>query len=204
MANVKIVLFIVSIYLLAVGLALAGYFLDQEENDARIEQLAPFGYGWACLSVIVIFIGIKAVGKNAGTARKKSGVDRPDQHAYEVVEHSEGDSNVGASASGKALGGAAVRMSSDGPLGEFNRAQRAAFNWQENLPVTLAELMLIAAGVGRMALVFAVIISLGRVAFALGYTSAVSGRIPGFALSMLGETSAHILVFILGIRALLE
>mmetsp|Transcript_51834 Transcript_51834/g.93057 ORF Transcript_51834/g.93057 Transcript_51834/m.93057 type:complete len:213 (+) Transcript_51834:49-687(+) len=187
-----------------VGLAAAGYLVDRDRHDRALIMLQPFGYGWACLSFVIIVIGQKVVGRNATLARRSSGIDRPDQHAYEVVgakENIEPDLPQGVSPELVEQQGAAVRMASDGALGEFNRAQRAVFNWHESLPVTLMELLLVAFSCGPVSVVMALVIVVGRSTFARGYTKGLAGRLPGFIVAVSGEWACHLLLVILAIRS---
>merc|ERR1719401_1922404 len=94
-------------------------------------------------------------------------------------------------------------MCADGDLGEFNRAQRAVFNWHETLPLMLVELLLIAAACGPVAVILAGFIACGRVVFAFGYTRGVDGRILGYVLASGAQESLNVLMLILAVRGLM-
>ena len=74
-------------------------------------------------------------------------------------------------------------MTAAGPLGRFNRAQRALFNWHEVAMLQLVEFMLLAMILPEPTLALAIVLVVGRVWMASGYTEGVQGRVSGFVLA---------------------
>ena len=80
-----------------------------------------------------------------------------------------------------------VLMTNVGAAGRFNRAQRAAFNTDENLPLFLANTLIAGAIFGKAVLLLAMLSATGRVIFALAYTEAADKRGNGLTMSFIGE-----------------
>jgi hypothetical protein len=78
-----------------------------------------------------------------------------------------------------------VRFVSDGPIGKFNRAQRAFFNYLEVLPGLLGSVF--CAGAVFPLPTFALVVGtfIGRLWYTFGYTAAPESRGPGFMISTL-------------------
>merc|ERR1719343_11508 len=105
---------------------------------------------------------------NANGARAGTGIDRPDQHAY-AIGGKEGEANE-------------VRMVNTGAQGRFNRAQRACFNFDENVAFSLTGSLLTAAVFGRFAAVPSLLNFIGWYIYANGYKGEALGRIGGMML----------------------
>ena len=130
------------------------------------------------------------VGKNASKARNAAGVRRMDQYVYEV-EGSE-------SGSGAELPKVSLRYS--GPDGEFNRAQRAANNWQETRDLELCSLLLLSIAINYFVLLPAGLMFVGRIVFAKGYKTGVSKRLPGFGITQMGNYLSYFLLLMFTIK----
>merc|ERR1711971_1483611 len=102
-------------------------------------------------------------------ARSPAGIDRPDQHAYEDQS------------------GKAVAMTTTGSKGRFNRAQRAAYNMDESLPLFSTGILAVTVVFGPVAPLPAVISMYGRITFGNLYRQSAQGRMAGFMPSMIAE-----------------
>ncbi|GMH62704.1 hypothetical protein TrVE_jg13944 [Triparma verrucosa] len=144
----------------------------------------------SCYTVLILLAGSKVVGKNASKARNAAGVRRMDQYVYEV-EGSE-------SGSGAELPKVSLRYS--GPDGEFNRAQRAANNWQETRDLELCSLLLLSIAINYFVLLPAGLMFVGRIVFAKGYKTGVSKRLPGFGITQMGNYLSYFLLLMFTIK----
>ncbi|CAE7176610.1 unnamed protein product [Symbiodinium necroappetens] len=87
--------------------------------QGRVESIAIMSAGPLYLSVFFMRITLGLMQASLGNARRDSGINVPDQHAYKVV--------------GGTADGALVLMDDTEPFGRFNRAQRAVQNHMEQV-----------------------------------------------------------------------
>lgn len=114
-----------------------------------------------------------------------------DQYVYEIETNAD---------SSEARPKAVLRYS--GLDGEFNRAQRAVNNWQENRDIELCTLMLLSIAVGYYVLIPTIFMFVGRIVFARDYKVAVSKRVPGFVVAQTGNYTTIILLLTFAIKGL--
>jgi len=93
-------------------------------------------------------------------------------------------------------------MENVGPVGRFNRAQRAAFHFDEGLELLLGSIFLVGAVLPRLAFGLVVLYCLGRVLYTGGYTESLNGRMNAFALVAIPAVILSALVGIFGIQTL--
>ncbi|GMH91560.1 hypothetical protein TL16_g12092 [Triparma laevis f. inornata] len=165
---------------------------DFEKLHVNLDALGlwkPLMASYWCVFIIVA--ASKVVGKNASKARKAAVVQRMDQYVYEIETSAD---------SSEARPKAVLRYS--GLDGEFNRAQRAVNNWQENRDIELCTLMLLSIAVGYYVLIPTIFMFVGRIVFARDYKVAVSKRVPGFVVAQTGNYTAIILLLTFAIKGL--
>ena len=94
----------------------------------RVNTIASMSFGPLYLAVIFMKAGLIFMQASLGNARRDSGVNVPDQHAYKVV--------------GGNADGSLVLMDDTEPFGRFNRAQRAVQNHMEQVFPMVLEFLL--------------------------------------------------------------
>ena len=215
MSKQKMIMIGAAVYSSSIGLACLMYFADGDANDARLDGLGRmWNFGWLSLSVLTLFVMTKIDGRLASMNRKETDTRNPDQ--YGEVKNCIGfvafftewglscstNPNTSISSAFRTASGEVVKMSSEGAEGRFNRAQRGVNNWMEGpICLTLAELSIIAIGIGSSAFALALLIGISRVGFTYGYSLETPKRIPGFLASGLFETTAHIILIIFVFKA---
>jgi len=167
------------------------YFLGYKAAfDAKLDFIQRYDLGWVFLSVWIISMARTRLIINANAQRAGARVDRPDQHAYKVM-----DSKASENAP-------LVLMANTGPLGRFNRAQRGVFNTDEAMPLYVANTILAGSVFGPLVVLLNLLAAFGRVTFGLGYTEGNTGRMTGLLPSFLGEGWVSGLVLLIAIKAL--
>merc|ERR1711959_119683 len=142
--------------------------------DTKLAFIQRYDLGWVFLSVWVISMARARLIVNANAQRAGARVDRPDQHAYKIM-----DSKAKEDAP-------LVLMANTGPLGRFNRAQRGVFNTDESMPLYVANTILAGAVFGPVVVMLNCLVAFGRVNFALGYTKSNAERMGGIMPAFIG------------------
>merc|ERR1719215_94856 len=93
-------------------------------------------------------------------------------------------------------------LASAGPQGRFNRAKRGVFNFDEVMPVVLANIAFAGFVFGPIIACLALLIGYGRVQFGLKYKEEPKGRIGGFMMTMVGEKWIEGLVLLCAIKSI--
>mmetsp|Transcript_737 Transcript_737/g.2243 ORF Transcript_737/g.2243 Transcript_737/m.2243 type:complete len:224 (-) Transcript_737:191-862(-) len=135
-----------------------------------INVLADFELGPVYLVIWVLKYFILLINANLGTARRRTKVNVPDQHVYQVY--------------GGPAAGSFVMMADDGDMGKFNRAQRALQNLMEQLPMLLVELLLVGFVFPWEVMAIAILWGMARLKGATGYTEDRKARMKGNMASM--------------------
>jgi hypothetical protein len=163
----------------------------------RLELLRDYDLGWLYAAWYVLMLTRSYATINANGAREAARVDRPDQHTYKIMANPQ--SKTGAVDLSNAP---YVLMENVGPVGRFNRAQRAAFHFDEGLELLLGSIFL--AGIIFPQLVFGLmaIYCVGRKRFTDGYTESCKGRMGPFALVVLPSMIIAALVGIIAVQAI--
>ena len=178
--------------LTSLGLLLVVFVVLPSDPRAadKISSLISLGFGWTYLGAWVLKFCQMIIGINLGTARAKSKVGVPDQHVYQVK-----------GAEGSKLG--YVLMETEGAHGDFNRAQRALQNLNENLPQFIAMYLLASYVCPKAVFVCACVFGFGRVMGAIGYTGSAAGRLGGTMIGVLGTSVIDCVVLRVGIAAII-
>merc|ERR1712164_215558 len=124
--------------------------------DTKLQFIQQYDLGWVFLSVWVISMARARLIVNANAQRAGARVDRPDQHAYKIM-----DSKAKEDAP-------LVLMANTGPLGRFNRAQRGVFNTDESMPLYVANTILAGSMFGPVVVLLNLLVAFGRIKFGLG------------------------------------
>ncbi len=174
----------------SIGLAVVyfGIYPATPAADGKIATLASLDLGYAYLGAFVMKVGIVLLGINLGGARATAKVEVPDQQCYQVK-----------GAEGSKLG--YVLMETEGAIGEFNRAQRALQNFNENFPLFVVMYFLASFVFPFAAFVCTALFMAFRVMGAVGYTSAADGRLGGTMLAALTNAVVEGMVLLVGIKA---
>lgn len=166
--------------------------------DAKLALVREHELGWLYATWLVVFFARTYLAINANGARAAARLDRPDQHIYKLM------ANPAAGPSSAALADAPyVLMENTGAAGRFNRAQRAAANMDEGLPVLLAGLLLSALVFGPLALALALANAYGRLRYAALYKLDKDQRLAGFVPAQLAEQVVGGLVGLVAVKTLL-
>lgn len=171
-------------YLLA-----AHAFGQQALMEAKFALLAEWDLGWLFLAVFAVRVFRQRLDVNCNASRAAARLDRPDQHIYKVMDP------------GGKPGAPYVLMANTGRAGQFNRAQRGAFNTDEALPKFIVDTVLAGLVFGPVVLALACLSGYGRVQFALGYTQHQNDRRGGMLPAFLAEGLMANLVLVIGLKA---
>jgi len=185
------------------GLAWLGYWAlgqlapaARARCDAKLALVCEHELGWLYATWLVVFFARTYLAINANGARAAARLDRPDQHIYKLMTNPKGVPAVLADAP-------YVLMDNTGAAGRFNRAQRAAANMDEGLPVLLVGLLLVALVFGPIALALALANAGGRFRYAALYKRDKDQRLAGFVPALLAEHVVGGLVGLVAVKTLL-
>jgi len=159
------------------------------KTDSKIATLAANGLGWLYVSVVAVRAAYIVAGIMLGNARKASKAALPDQHVYKIA----GDDSK-----------PYVLMENEGVHGEFNRAQRAVQNMNENVAQIFATMLL--AGFVFPFQTFCCACGWGatRLMGMSGYIKSADDRMGGNLLSMLIYNCMEGMVLFAGVRAIMQ
>jgi len=174
-----------------VGLAFLIYhYLPDSKSEGKIRLLAEYDLGWLYLAVFVLKFGLNAINAVVASRRKEARANNPDQHVYRVY------TAPGAPALPYVL------METEGDVGRFNRAQRAAANYLEYLSGVLASTLLAGFVFPLPVFVASVVYVLGRLMMTVQYSQAAKARTPGFATSNIAAVVVDGLLLLAACKAL--
>eukprot|EP00567_Pseudictyota_dubia_P018773 CAMPEP_0197433662 /NCGR_PEP_ID=MMETSP1175-20131217/1520_1 /TAXON_ID=1003142 /ORGANISM="Triceratium dubium, Strain CCMP147" /LENGTH=216 /DNA_ID=CAMNT_0042962127 /DNA_START=90 /DNA_END=740 /DNA_ORIENTATION=+ len=178
----------------AIGLAIAyvtSYLTEAKQSaaDAKISVLSEYDLGWLYLGVFVVKFLQLPIGITLGAARKASKVNVPDQHVYKVM-----------GAEGSKLG--YVLMETEGIHGEFNRAQRALQNYNEQFPSIMMQYLAASWVWPFEAFVCIAIFAIASCLSATGYVHSAKGRMKGRFFGYFAVATLQGMVLIAAFKAL--
>mmetsp|Transcript_25346 Transcript_25346/g.70911 ORF Transcript_25346/g.70911 Transcript_25346/m.70911 type:complete len:234 (-) Transcript_25346:243-944(-) len=182
--------------LIATGLYLViCYFFPGQSAlfEAKFAFIRRYDLGWLYCAWYVVSLAKIYVNINANGARAPARLDRPDQHIYQVMAES-----------GPLANAPYVLMARDGAAGRFNRAQRAAFNMDEGMPLFITGLLLQGAVFGMLAFGLAVLYLYGVCRFADGYKVESKERMGGFMFVALPVHLSKALVAVVAFQTLIR
>ena len=163
--------------------AFSAHLIPASPVATKLQFMHTYSLGFVYAAWYILYITRLYAGLNANGARAPTGIDRPDQHAYEVV------------------GGGTVKMVTEGDAGRFNRAQRGAYNMDETMPIFISGLLLNGAVLGPAVVLIAAMYSYGAVLFCNTYTAGGS-RINGFLYKASAESVSAQLALLIAVKAL--
>lgn len=176
------------------------------QND-HVEFLGRHDLGWAYAAWYLLFLTKVYHNINANGARAGARVGRPDQHAYRIMTAShkqDGDDDGKKSEQSLLADAPYVLMENDGPVGRFNRAQRAAFHMDEGSAFGVVTAALLSGAiVPRVVFVLAAVYMFGRIRFANEYTASLGGRLKALLMYAIPEHLMIAMVGIFGLQAIL-
>jgi len=156
---------------LALAYAIYTFGSTQLYNQALNRIPSDFGWMYLCMTLFSLLPALQTV-LYCFDARWEVDFGVPDQQIFQVTGPNYYDKS-----------NQYVRLVRDGPLGRFNRAQRAYFNTLEFLPCLVGHAL--CSGVVFPFPTFVVVVGffLSRMLYTHGYTNSKAGRLPGFVLS---------------------
>ena len=161
---------------------------------------------------LVYFIFSRLVAKKGKDLRKAANVYRTNQYIYAAYEVEEGEAtkqppfSKGSTEStkraymGNKKPGLKIYLDNDGVEGQFNRAQRAIYNWQETSDQELVHILLCAVLLNYYMFIWAVTTGIGYVVFANGYTEATVKRYAGVAMATISRYAVLVMLVLLTIK----
>jgi len=182
------------IFLQAPFFAWGSYFLlkyvtpsTMSTSDKKLAFIYEYQIGYVYAAWFVIYLTRMYVMINANGARAAARLDRPDQHIYKIMAET-----------GPLAGAPYVLLATTGAAGRFNRAQRAALNMDEGLPLFLSATLLAGSVFGPLVVGLALLNMYGRVTFANGYKASLAARGGGF---LAAAASEHVIAGLVGLCA---
>ncbi|CAJ1386693.1 unnamed protein product [Effrenium voratum] len=99
-------------------------FYHKSSAVQKVELVADYSLGPLYVAMFLVRIIFSFIQSNLADARRNTGINVPDQHAYKVVTGS--------------AAGSLVLMDDEGAFGRFNRAQRGVQNvWENVFPLSI-------------------------------------------------------------------
>eukprot|EP00434_Breviolum_minutum_P024524 symbB.v1.2.021663.t1/scaffold1886.1/size97136/2 len=144
--------------------------------EAKFSFIHQYQLGYVFLAVWIVSYTRTFLSILANSARAAARLDRPDQHVYKVM-----------AASGALKDSPYVLMVNTGPVGRFNRAQRAAYNMDESIPLMLINTVLSSSIFGPVILLPLLLYCYGRISFGVKYKGSLKKRGAGFTPAIIGE-----------------
>lgn len=162
------------------------YALSPAPYDKQIIILKSMDLGYLYIAVRVLCLVLNFQQVFVAVNRKKAKADNPDQYIYKTTLR---DDPV-------------VRLIAKGPIGAFNRSQRAIDNTREVFAGLLADVLLGGFVFPKPMLVCVCIYFCARMAFSAGYVKSAAGRGPGQGISFLTATVIGGMMLFAGIKSL--
>jgi hypothetical protein len=192
--------FVVAPFMAAVLIWLANkVFSSKQSYNNRLELLREYDLGWIYAAWYILMLTRSYATINANGTREEARVDRPDQHAYKIMANPQ--SKTGSADLSNAP---YVLMENVGPVGRFNRAQRAAFHFDEGLELLLGSIFLAGIIVPQLVFGLTAVYCVGRKGFTDGYTESCKGRMSPFALVVIPSTTIGALVGIVAVQTIVQ
>ena len=162
------------------------------DADRKMAIIVDHQLGYVYLTWYIIFVTRFYLTINANGARASAKLDRPDQYIYEI----------------KAKAGALskapyVLMADTGAAGRFNRAQRAAANMDEYLPMFLTGALLVACVLGPVVVVLCLLYMYGRVSYGNKYKESRKYRLQGYIPQLMAEQMVAAFMGFIAVKTLL-
>ncbi|CAB9510096.1 expressed unknown protein [Seminavis robusta] len=143
---------------------------EQDMIASKLKLIAQFELQYVYMGYYIIFWTRLYAVINSNAARAPARLGRPNQHVYQIMD-----------ASGPYSKAPYVLMVDDkGPIGRFNRAQRACFNLDEQLPLFLAGFLLQSFVFGKLSLIIPIAFFVGGIRFCNLYKVSADTRGGGF------------------------
>jgi len=171
----------------ALGLALL-FFVHERKQSERFQFICRFDLGPLYVGLFICKVCFQLINANLGTARRRTKVNVPDQHVYQVF--------------GGPADKSLVMMVEEGDLGKFNRAQRGLANLGEYLPLFVAEMLLAGFVFPWEVMVITILFSCARLLGAIKYTADRKARMTGNMLGMVMMGLLDGLLLVVGVKAI--
>jgi len=161
------------------------------DADRKLAIIVDYQLGFVYLSWYIIFLTRYYLAINANGARASAKIDRPDQYIYEIK------AKEGALAQAPY-----VLMADTGTAGRFNRAQRAAANTDEYLPMFVTGALLVACVFGPVMVVLAGLYMYGRVSYGNRYKANKNERLAGYVPQLVAEQTVAAFMGFIAVKTL--
>lgn len=158
----------------------------------RITLIGANQLYWVYFSWYAVFLTRTYMSINANGARLPALIDRPDQHAYKIMSKTKPFSDA-----------PYVLMENSGPIGRFNRAQRAAAHMDEFLSLVLTAILMSGVVFGPISFMIALLYFYSRVVYANSYTQHKSERLSALVLLIVAEQLAAGLILFIAVKSIL-
>jgi len=192
------------------------FYLNLENIDSILSEMGlqmRKTYLSCCVVAIVYFICHQVLQKKASGKRKEANVYRTNMQVFSVYQIEEGEvkgewqrgttESTKKSMIGKKRDDFKVYMENDGAEGEFNRAQRSIYNWQESKDQQILHLVLCSVLLQYFMIIYAFTTGFGYIIFSRGYTQATVKRYSGVVLVITSRISVFILLCLLSVKTAL-
>lgn len=163
--------------------------------DEHLQILADHDLGWLYAAWYITYLARCYHNINSNGARAGARVGRPDQHVYKVHSAAGNDKKKSDDATAPTY----VFLENDGPVGKFNRAQRATFHMDESGAFVVTSMLLAGFVMPKLVYILSACYFLGRVEFANAYVESLEGRLSKMILYVFPE---HIMIAMVGITAI--
>ncbi|KAL7474574.1 hypothetical protein ACHAW6_000544 [Cyclotella cf. meneghiniana] len=162
----------------------------------RLQWIHEYELGWLYAAWYILSLTRTYATINANGAREVARVDRPDQHAYKIMANPQSKNVPDLSNAPYVL------MENVGTIGRFNRAQRAAFHFDEGLELLLGSIFLAGVIVPQLVFGLAVVYCVGRKLFTDAYTKSCEARLSPFAFVALPSMIIAAMVGIFAVQSM--
>jgi len=153
---------------------------SSDQYAERMELMRKYDLGWLYAAVYILNLTRTYASINAIGARAAARVDRPDQHAYRIMANPQCKDGHS-----KLSDAPYVLMENVGPAGRFNRAQRAAFHFDEGLELLLSTIFLVGVVVPQLVFGLTAVYCVNRKMYTDVYTGSLGGRMDFYQLVVL-------------------
>lgn len=170
-----------------------------EIADEHLQILADHDLGWLYAAWYLMYAARLYHNINSNGARAGARVGRPDQHVYRVYSATGNNKKKSDGATAPQY----VFLENDGPVGKFNRAQRAAFHMDECGAFVVTSMLLAGFVMPKLVYILSACYFLGRVEFGNAYTESLEGRRSKMILYVFPEHIMIAMVAIIAIQAIM-
>jgi len=165
--------------------------------DEHLQFLADHDLGWLYAAWYIVYLARCYHNINSNGARAGARVSRPDQHVYKIHGGVNDDKKNDDTTSSPY-----IFLENEGPVGKFNRAQRATFHMDESGAFVVTSMLLAGFVMPKLVYILSACYFLGRLEFANAYTQSLEGRQGKMILYVFPEALMIASVGIIAVQAI--